>query len=227
MSKITIIPPERPNLPARRENNMPAADLARVNPGGAITSTLMRWEAQRHARTFQALTARARAEQGLFDAQADVMDAYVRRGQAAQRLVELPEVLEADSARRRAERAEEMRDLLHRQDMARMRREAERAHAERLLVDAQHALKAQREHGYGSHQLGWLKTKCEMLDVELGAAERRALLRDSTEFLAPVIVADGTDEVDRVLLDARNQLRASGLDTAKIDAELDRRSRKR
>ena len=227
MSKITIIPPERQNLPARRQENHPAADLARVNPGGAVTSTLMRWEAERHARTFQALTTRARAEQGFVDAQADVMDAYVRRGRAAQRLVELPEVLETESARRRAERAEEMRDLLHQHEVARMKRDVERAHAERLLVDAQHALKAQREHGYASHQLSWHKTKCEILDVELGAAERRALLRDSNEFLAPVIVADSADDVERVLLDARNQLRSSGLDTAKIDAELDRRLRKR
>ena len=226
MSKITIIPPERPNLPARREEPVPA-DLARVNPGGVVTATLMRWEAERHARTLQALTARTRAEQSLFDAQADLMDAYVRRGMAVQRLVELPEMQKVESARRRAERAEELRDLQHRHELARLKREAERAHAERLTVDAQQALKAQHEHGHTSHQLSWHKTKCEMLDVELGAAERRALLRDSTEFLAPVIVADGTDEVDRVLLDARNQLRASGLDTAKIDAELDRRSRKR
>jgi len=226
MSKITIIPPNH-NLPVRREEHEPAAQLARINPGGAITSTLMRWEAERHARTFHALTARARAEQGLFDAQADVMDAYVRRGQAAQRLVELPEVLEADSARRQAERTEELRHLQHQHEVARLKREAERAHAERVLVDAQQALRAQREHGYASHELAWHKTKCEMLDVQLGAAERRALLRDSTELLAPVIVAGSADEVEYVLLDARNQLRASGLDTSKIDAELNRRSRKR
>lgn len=226
MSKITIIPPNH-NLPARREEHEPAAQLTRINPGGAITSTLVRWEAERHARTFQALTVRTQAEHALFDAQANAMDAYVRRGHAAQRLVELPEELATEHVRRQAGRAEELRALQHQHEVARLKREVERTHAERVLVDAQHALKAQREHGYASHELAWHKTKCDMLDVALGAAERRALLRDSTELPAPVIVAGNADEVEYVLLDARNQLRASGLDTSKIDAELNRRSRKR
>jgi len=106
------------------------------------------------------------------------------------------------------------------------------AHANCALVDAQQALKAQREHGSGSYELEWKKRKSEILDVELTMAERRAVLRehmgefeDSGETGGPRADASD-DEVDEALHEARSQLRASGLDTGKIDAVLIRRDGK-
>jgi hypothetical protein len=231
MGKVEIIPPSRSGLPAHRTDQavMPAGP--RVNPGGIVSSALMRWEANRHARTLGAVAARTRAEADLFDAQTQAMESYVKRQRAGARVQELPEIIATDRAQRRAERAEELRALRHQHDMAETRRMTETAHAERVLVDAQQALRAQRDFGYRSYELEWKKRSCEILDVELNAAERRAILREHLAELgqapeAPrVLSADSRDEeIDEALHEARSQLRASGLDTAKIDTVLARRA---
>ena len=89
----------------------------------------------------------------------------------------MPEIIATDRARRRAERADDLRDVYHRHEIAETRRLTELAHVERELLDVQQALNAQRDHGYSSYELEWKKRTCEMLDVELSAAERRAILR--------------------------------------------------
>jgi hypothetical protein len=221
--QVQIMPPSR-GLPATRTNN-DGADIApaRIDPGGVISSTLMRWEAERHARTLGALTERWQAEGKLFDAQTQASESYIKRQTAAFRLQDLPEVLAAEHVRLRAERAEEQREVSHRHELAELRRAAERTHAERALVDAQQALGAQREHGGTSYEIEWKKRHCELLDIELGAAERRAMLR---EHIAEIDRPPGEDEVDTALYEARTQLRASGLDTTKIDSVLQQRARK-
>ena len=150
----------------------------RVDPGGPISSTLMGWTAQRHTRTLTAVAARTRAEGDLFDAQSETMESYVKRQRVLTRVQELPEIIGTDRARRRAERAEELREVYHRHEVAEAHRLAEVAHVERELLDAQQALKAQRDYGYSNYELEWKKRNCEILDVELSAAERRAILRE-------------------------------------------------
>ena len=67
--KNAVVPLLRPQAPARREYNAVSVSPERVNPGGPISSTLMRWTAERHTRTLTAVAARTRAEGDLFNAQ--------------------------------------------------------------------------------------------------------------------------------------------------------------
>lgn len=233
MGKVEIIPPAGSRLPARRSGTMivPSAP-PRVDPGGLVSSTLMRWEANRHSRAISAMAERTRAEANLFDAQTQALESYAKRQRAAARVQELPEIIVNDRAIRRTERAEELRLARHQHEMAEVRRQAELAHADRALVDAQQALKAQREHGYDSYALEWKKRNCEILDVELSMAERKAILREHLGEFEKSSEVNGLsadakdDEVDEALHEARSQLRASGLDTGKIDAVIARRSGK-
>jgi hypothetical protein len=93
-------------------------------------------------------------------------------------------------------------------------------------VDARQALKAQRDHGYGRYELEWKKRSCEILDVELNAAERRAILQQHLAELDGSECADGANAekpsdaaLDDALYEARAQLLANGIDTSTIDLE--------
>jgi hypothetical protein len=229
--KYEIIPPPRRDVASRRDTAVTIVSPPRVDPGGIVGSALTRWEAKRHARAITAVTARTRAETELLDAQSQLVDSYVRRQRAGYRLQELPEILASDRSRRRAERPEELRGLEHRRETSELQRTTELAHAQRVVVDAEQALRAQREHGFLTHRLAYARKSCELLDVELSAAERRAMLREHLAELAQPaeashgLSADASEaEIDAALLEARSQLRASGLDTAKIDAVLGRRA---
>jgi hypothetical protein len=231
MAKVEIIPPGR-SLEHRPAKVPAPAVPPRMNPGGIVSSTLIRWEANRHARAISAVAERFRAEANLFDAQTQALESYVKRQRAGARVQELPEITATDRARRRAERADELRQAQHQYEVAETRRMTELAHANCVLVDAQQALKAQQENGSGSYELEWKKRKSEILDVELTMAERRAILREHmSEFedrgeTSGARAEASDDEVDEALHEARSQLRASGLDTGKIDAVLARRGEK-
>jgi hypothetical protein len=229
-----ILPPSRSQVPARRESSEIAVAPSRIKPGGVVSSTLMRWTAERDARTFTAVAARTRAEGDLFEAQCQAMESFIKRQRVLGHVQELSEIIATDRARRRAERGEELREGQHRHEFAETRRLTELATVERELLDAQQALKAQREYGYSSYELEWKKRTCEILDVELSAAERRAILRQHLAELdqsepngAERASAGSTDAaLDDVLYEARAQLLANGLDTGRIDALLQRRRAK-
>jgi hypothetical protein len=233
-SKQEILPPSRSQVPARREDRGVAIVPSRVNPGGAISSTLMRWTAERHTRTITALAARTRAEGDLFDAQSEAMDSFIKRQRVIARVQELPDIIATDRARRRAERAEDLRETYHRHEIAEAGRLTELAIAERALSEAQQALKAQRDHGYSSYVLEAKKRACEVLDVELNAAERRAILREHLAELDQPEMSGGQARnggsgdaaMEEALYEVRTQLLANGLDTSRIDAVLQRRKAK-
>jgi hypothetical protein len=233
MAKVEIIPPSRIGLPARRSGSaLVSVAPPRVDPGGLVSSTLMRWEANRHSRAISAIAERTRAEASLFDAQTQALESYVKRQRAGARVQELPEIIANDRAIRSTGRAEELRQERHQHELAETRRQAELTHADRALLDARQALQAQREHGYDSYSLEWKKRQCEILDVELSMAERKAILREHVgEMGEPAdtrgFTSDASDEdVDEALHEARSQLRASGLETATIDAVIARRGTK-
>ena len=121
--------------------------MSRVNPGGIINSTITRWEANRHARTINALSNRVRAETELFDAQTQALGSYIKRQRAFQELQELPEILANDRECRRAERAERLRQYQHASEMTELKRATEVAYGQTALLDARQALKAQRDFG--------------------------------------------------------------------------------
>jgi hypothetical protein len=231
MNQRNDLVPLRPQPAARREHGVVSVSRERVNPGGIISSTLMQWTAERHTRTLTAVAARTRAEGNLFDAQSEAMESYFKRQRVLARVQELPEIIATDRARRRAERAEELRGVYHQHEVSDVHRLTELANVERALLDAQQALQAQRDYGYSSYELEWKKRSCEMLDVELSAAERRAILR---EHLAELDQADASRtesvsanasqaELDDSLYEARAQLLANGLDTGVIDTVIERR----
>jgi len=228
MGEVEIIPPRRASLPAR-PTSAPVAMSPRVNPGGIVSSTLTRWHANSQNRALTAMAGRTRAEADLYEAQSQAIESYVKRDRAAARLQELPEMIAADRAKRRAARAEELRELYHQHELASVRRMTELTRAEVVLEDARQALKAQRDHGYGVYELEWQRRQCESLDVELSAEERREVLRQhQAEVKARKNRGSPQDKNDQgindALYEARAQLRASGLDTTRIDALLNQRS---
>jgi hypothetical protein len=227
MAKVEIIPPGR-SLAARSGHAVASVVPPRMNPGGLLSSTLLRWEANRHARVISAVAERVRAEGNLFEAQTQALESYTKRQRAAARVHELPEIIANDRAVRKIERAEELREAQHRYEIAEKDRQAQLQHVNRALVDARQALKAQREHGSDSYVLEWKRRNCEILDVELSMAERKAILGEHEGSSAPrgLRPSASDDEVDAALHEARSQLRASGLDTSKIDAVFSRRNGK-
>jgi hypothetical protein len=231
--KCEILPPVRGGVPAPRDNTVVAVSPPRVNPGGIIDSALTRWEANRHSRTIGAVATRTRAEADLFDAQTQALTSYGKRLEAGYRIQELPEILSNDRARRRVQRAEELRQVQHQHEVAELHRQTEIARVGAVLVDAQQALRAQRDFGFITYELAHKKKACELLDVELNAAERRAILQQHLSELAPQDDdRPGKREpdagaLDDALYEIRAQLNASGLDTSRIDEILERRNGKR
>ncbi|WP_292530869.1 hypothetical protein [Methylocystis sp.] len=232
MSKQQLIPPMRVLPSEQHAETMATIVPVRSQPGGLIDGYFNRVEARSHTKTFSALTARTSAEAELFDAQKGLIEAYGRRQRALAELHELPEILASERATRRAERADQLRQAQHRYEVAEVKRLTELAHVETTLVDAQQALRAQREYGYTTYELAWKKKYLELLDVELGHAERLAILRQHDKSLAKALSARRSqtinasisdDAVDDTLHTQRSELAASGLDTSRIDSLIERR----
>ena len=179
-----------------------------------------RWEANRHARTVDALLHRTHTETALFDAQMQAIASYM----TAARVPGTPGAARDfpnDRECRRVEREEHYQKLRHPHQVAEARRLIELAQVERELVDAQQALKAQRDHGYGRYELEWKKRSCEMLDVELSAAERRAILQQHLAELDRSESADGASTEkpsDAPIDDALYEARLNCWPTASIPA---------
>ena len=213
--EVQIIPPARLPADAHRPNGHGFVPPPRVNPGGIINSTLTRWEANRHTQTINAVANRVRAETELFGAQKQAVAAYIERERALQELRELPEILANDRGCRRAERAERLRQHQHASEMVELKRAAEIAYGQTALLDAKQALKAQRDFGLANYEIAWRKKQCEMLDVELDAAERRELLDEvrRTKPRKTEALPSNADDLDDALYEARAQLHANGLDT--------------
>jgi hypothetical protein len=220
--KYEIIPPSRSNVPARIDRSARAVGhVSRIEPGGFISSTLMRWDAENHRRVFEALAERNRAEADYLDARTELTVSSIRHAQALTRWAELPEILAADRQRRHSERLQELREIEHAAQLAESRRAVERAQMQSVLVDAEQALRAQREHGYLTHELTWKRRHCELLGVELDEAERKALLHEARNPVPKDTPADlSIDELIEQLHARRREMRADGVDTGKIDRAL-------
>lgn len=230
MRKPEILPPMRVLPNEGHLETMTNLVPPRSNPGGVLDGYFTRVEAQAQTKTFGAMVARTAAEAELFDAQKSMIEAYGRRQRALAELHELPEILVAERATRRAQRAETLREAQHRYEVAETKRLTEIAVVDAALVDARQALQAQREYGYTTYQLAWRKKYCDLLDVELGAAERLAILRQHDSSLAkalkglPAPSGNVSDEaIDDALYTKQTELAASGLDTSNIDSLIERR----
>lgn len=234
MAKQEILPPLHSSTQlVRREPAAVSILPPRVDTGGIVQSTLTRWEANRQARAIDAMTRRTQSEVALADAQTRVLESYVKRQRAAYRVQELPEILSNDRAQRRVERANQLREAQHTYEIAEVRRLTELSHAETALKDGQQALEAQRAYGDVTYKVAWKKKTYEMLDVELSAAERRAILQQHVDEMdrPRQRIAHDRDETEETIDDAlherRAELAANGLDTGRIDDAIERRSAKR
>jgi hypothetical protein len=96
----------------------PAANMPVVRVGGPINATLMRWQAQREAKTYYALTESTRAQTDFVNARADLARSFLATARAVSELRELPVVLEHDA---------QMRQALRERDLAMVQRETAEA----------------------------------------------------------------------------------------------------
>lgn len=220
MAKVEIIPPDR-SLAKRSLNGIATVARARTNPGGLVSSTLTRWEANGQTRAISAVAERTRAEADLFEAQTQALESYVKRQAAAARVEELPEIIAAERAGRRAARAEELRQMQNKYNVAQLRRQTELARAEAILEDARQALNAQREHGVHYHGLGW---KQKIGERELYVEEQQVILSEHRKRVAGKDFNELQHASNEELLQRRAEMNADGHDTRAIDDELARRS---
>jgi|SRR5579863_8258217 len=96
----------------------PAANMPVVRIGGPINATLIRWQAQREAKTYRSLTESTRAQTAFVDARADLARSFLATARAVSELRELPVVLEHDA---------HMRQAMRERDLATVQRETAEA----------------------------------------------------------------------------------------------------
>ena len=79
-----------------------------------------------------------------------------------------------------------------------------------------------------NYEIAWRKKQCEMLNVDLDAAERRALLDEvrRTKTRRTAALPSNADDLDDALYEARAELLANGLDTSRIDEVIERRKQR-
>lgn len=227
MSKreIQILPPVRTEIakPAVITSNVPA-----INTGGRIESALSKWRWEYQSRAVDALARLNASEAACRARQTELVEQDIRFREALVRHQELPERLGHELAVRRVHRANEYREAQHRYEIDEMRRvkevtlaeadythaKAALRHAQTVLTDAEQQLSAQRKHGELNYELAHAKKNLELLDVELSAEERRALMRKQ---LGEIEGPEGED--DRYYRERAEAL-ADGDDSA-IEEEVD------
>ncbi|MEA2889568.1 MAG: hypothetical protein QOI05_361 [Bradyrhizobium sp.] len=245
---IEVIPPSRSNLPARRSGSSEVAPRrastapVRVRPpSGIIPSALVRMEARRESRTYDALTTRTNAERSLVEADTALGNALIKNARMRHEYDELPRTLAVDRAKREIKRVDEVRDAYHQFEMAEHRRATERAHADVTLTDARtglttarerltmarkgllnadQELEAQRQNGSRYHDLEWQR---KIGERELYVEEQQAVLAEHRRR-----TGGGTGDTGD-LYQARDEMNADGRDTRAVDLEIERnkaRSRK-
>jgi hypothetical protein len=224
---IEVLPPNHGGVPARQPQFDDRLSLAApVIPDGVISSALARWRADRQTRTWAANAATMRAAKDFCDAQLAAMESYLKCEEAGYRIQHLGEKVAGDLARQRAERAEEFRELQHQHDLAHFRRLTELADTEAKLVEATQSLQVQHALGF---ELAHTKRRSELLELQMGAAEREALLhqhlREQEAKRGPsrATGSAGDEVIDEALYQMRASLNASGLDTSGVDAVIDAR----
>lgn len=96
----------------------PAANMPVVRIGGPINARLIRWQAQREAKTYRSLTESTRAQTAFVDARADLARSFLATARAVSELRELPVILEHDA---------QMRQAMRERDLATVQRETAEA----------------------------------------------------------------------------------------------------
>lgn len=221
---MQIVPPEQSIVDEHRGVELlPLAAPARPS---FMDWLLGRSESEHAVKEFRELTDQMDAAQAYFDARRQAVESCINARAAEYRLRELPHVTLDGERYRQEERGAQHRALQDRRHLAELQQEL--AH-----IDAQiRALAAQQRLGarYGLGQATeWNKQGVELLDAEMDVAERRAVLREQAGHASSPGSArqDDLSDIEELLHETRAQLRASGLDTTRIDEEITRLARRR
>ena len=225
--ELEVLPPERNRLPSSdwQDGNRDLAVAAPDMPTGPIESALTRWRANRQTRTWDAHAATMRAAQKYYDAQHAALESYYKCQETAYRIETLSERMAGDVARQQAERAEALRQIERRRELAEMHHVTELTAAEAKLTEAVQVLRVQHELGL---QIAQTRRRCELLDVQMAAAEREAILRQHlNELEAKTGIRSSSqssdDLIDEALHQMRANLNASGADATHIDSLISQR----
>jgi hypothetical protein len=242
--KYEIIPPSRAVAPRPSRSALTPArpQPLRIDTGGIISSIPKRWEANSNTRTYDAFARRANAQRALVDADTSLGKSLIANARMRHEFSELPDILATDRAKRQLARYEELRDLRHQVELAEARRQEQLADAEVALtqtrtrltaareqltiarrgqLNAEQEFDAQREHGRRYHDLGW---QHRIGEYELSVEEQKAVLSEHRKRTA--CAEDDVASAEEELLQRRSEMNADGLDTAKIDAKLERMRRR-
>jgi hypothetical protein len=191
-----VLPPLR-NVqvaPAEPVRALAPVEIRSVYAGDPIDAFFDRWWWNSATRAVDALTRLNVAEVACVNAQTALVEADTRQREVRGLAAELPERVDHQLTKNRMAREGEIQQLRHELGMAAVQRRQEIAQSEiglieiktlctralTVLVDAEQQLEAQRQFGGFNYELAHKKKQYELLDVELSAAERRALLRQKT-----------------------------------------------
>ncbi|MEA2977849.1 MAG: hypothetical protein QOF19_3369 [Alphaproteobacteria bacterium] len=148
------------------------ASMPIVRVGGPVNATLLRWQAQREARTYRAMAESTRAQTEFVNTRADLARSFLATAQAISELRELPVILEHDA---------QMRQALRDRDLATVQREA---------AEARYGLDATRD------EIGDLRAKQRKKIAAKEQSALRALTKAKVELEA---LGRDTAEIDQAL----------------------------
>jgi hypothetical protein len=168
MTKLNIVPSREAAVAAGRTEIAVStpANMPMVRIGGPVNATLTRWQAEREARTYRALTESTRAQTDFVNARGDLARSFLATARAVSELRELPLILEHDAQLRQA-----FRD----RDLATVQREA---------AEARYGLDATRDEIAGlrakQRKKEVAKEKVALAALTKAKVELEALGRDTT-----------------------------------------------
>jgi hypothetical protein len=151
-----------------------------------------------------------------FDASTSAIESFIKARTLEFDAIDLP-LNRADRRQdQQAQRQNDQRAMQDQRRLADLRHELERIDAEIRSLAARQRLAAQHDLGFA---IEWRKRGVELLDTELGIAERRAVLREQTGLRDDY--RNGSD-VEELLYEIRAEMQANGLDTTRLEEELAR-----
>lgn len=234
--ELTIIPPQSTAL---AKSATVSSTVPTLYSGGRVQAMLDagRWNAQ--SKALDSLARVNASEANLRAQQTALVEQDTRFKQALLRHQELPEQWGHDLALRRAQRANELREVQHGFEMHEQRRRKEYTlgeaeytnakavltHARTELKDAEQRFEAQCKYGHTKYQLTHAKDVVELVKADLEEQELRAIVRQSMrgEPIEDALNDQIESEIDELFQDHRDALESAGLDTARVDAVMQKR----
>jgi hypothetical protein len=219
MSKQEVLPPLTRQVVVREEQTISPPAFRTPGP---IEAVFVRRAALRSARVMDSLTVRAQSFTALVVASTALNERHIEFQRSLAKLDDLPELLENDRTIRRVRNAQELQQVRHVGEINELYRASERARANEVVIraqvaltDARQQLKAQELYGSTTYEIEHKRQHHAMLDLEMEAGEKQAILRQQRE--AP---AQTDAEVLQELYRKRDELNSHGLDTDRVNEQI-------